>query len=72
MYEFNSEEILKFRSDAIFRATMERAFRCGMTKERALSELCMILLTMKDASMQEKIDLAINSGAIFPFSSKAE
>lgn len=65
MFDFNDEEVKKYRNDCIFRSAMETSFRNGLTKEEALTFLCMALLNLKDEAFQEKIDKAMHRKSPF-------
>lgn len=70
MFNFNDAELKRYRTDALFRNSMECAMKLGLTKEDALSRMCLLLLQMRDEENEKKLDAAMKCSSLSLFLGK--
>lgn len=68
MYDFNEDEFKRYRDQWLFNRAMQEASKAGLSKEEAYFQIIKLLLDLKDAAFQEKVNELVWSNAPLSFS----
>ncbi|AUR90572.1 hypothetical protein NVP1162O_49 [Vibrio phage 1.162.O._10N.261.48.E3] len=61
MYNFNDDELKKYRTNFMFRDAFERGCRAGLTKEEVLSKLSITILDEIELNQRELLEKIMHS-----------